>query len=90
MSRTEFTLRATLAEADWASRRLAALAGTCLPPERLVQLEIAAAEALSNIVRQGYDGKEHGGDTIALAVPVNDTTTIEIRDRGRPVPAGSH
>ena len=87
MSRSEFIIHATLEEVDGLTRSLADLARTCLPAEKLVGLEIAVAEALNNVVLHGYDGRE---GTISAALTVRDgAVTAEIRDGGRPVPAGA-
>lgn len=86
MSRTEFTVRATLEEVDGLARSLAELAGACLPPEKLIGLEIAVVEALNNVVLHGYAG---GEGTIAAAITLRDGgVTVEIGDRGRQVPEG--
>lgn len=87
MSRTEFTIRATLEEVDGLSRSLADLARPCLPAEKLVGLEIAVAEALNNVVLHGY---AQAGGTIAAALDIRDAAvTVEICDRGLRVPEGA-
>jgi|GEM_PF-1150155 len=86
MSRTEFVIRAKLEEIDGLARRLADLAGACLPPEKLIGLEIAVVEALNNVVLHGYG---QGDGTISAAITVQDAgVTVEIGDSGRQVPAG--
>lgn len=88
MSRTEFVIRATLEEVDGLTRSLAELAGACLPPEKIVGLEIALAEALNNIVLHGYGPQ--GDGTISAAITLKDGgATVEISDRGRQVPPGT-
>lgn len=87
MGRTEFTIRATLEEVDGLARSLAGLAAACLPPEKLIGLEIAVVEALNNVVLHGYKGRE---GTIAAALVIRDAAvSVEIRDRGQPVPEGA-
>jgi len=88
MSRTEFVIRATLEEIDSLTRSLAELAGPCLPPEKIVGLEIAVAEALNNIVLHGYG--PWGDGTISAAITLQeDGATVEISHRGRQVPPGT-
>ena len=88
MSRTEFVIRATLEEVDGLARSLADLARACLPPDKAIGLEIVVAEALNNVVLHGY-GQAQGIIRAAITLQDGAGATVEIRDRGRPVPAGA-
>ena len=81
-----FDVECRLQAVDAAMEKVCAFVGDALPPPDLVRLEIAVTEALNNLVLHGALPPGAGiGLTVRKAAP---GVSVEIRDPGRPVPAG--
>ena len=81
-----FHVDCRLQAVDAAMAAVCAFVGDALAPEGLIRLEIAVTEALNNVVLHGGPpGGAEIGVTVRKAAP---GVLVEIRDPGRPVPAG--
>ena len=82
------TVPATLEAADAATVDLCGQASGILAEEQLARFEIAASEALTNIVRHAYQGASGGEIAIELFETPDHALTLILRDRGEAPPAG--
>lgn len=77
---------ATLAEAARATEIAGDLLPQRLAPEDRDLLLVAFSEVLTNVVRHGFDGGP--GEPVEIAwIEWPQVLEIEVRDRGRPIPA---
>jgi serine/threonine-protein kinase RsbW len=87
MREVEFSLQATLAEVATATQHARRLLPARIDAAACDRIELALAEALTNIVEHGY-----GGDAAAtVRVRMLDrpgALEVDIVDRGRPIPDG--
>jgi len=60
-------------------------AAAAVPPDLVIDLELALAEAANNVVLHGYQGRDDG-DIEMIVRPARDAIEIELRDRGIPIP----
>lgn len=79
-----FHVECRLAAIDTTMGELGAFLEDDLAPETAIRMEIAVAEALTNIVLHGRLAHDAGIDILARATP--GAAEIEIRDPGPPVP----
>lgn len=80
---------ATLAEVTVVTGELRTRVQSILADEHLDRFEIAAAEALTNIVRHAYAGAEGGEIVIELLERETGSVELVLHDRGQPAPAGT-
>jgi serine/threonine-protein kinase RsbW len=58
-----------------------------VPPEAMIDIEVALAEAANNIIIHGYRGRDDG--MIGVSVQLADgSVTLELQDEGEAVPEG--
>lgn len=87
MSQTAFSLPVRLDAVDDLVVTLKAGAEAALPDDRLMAMEIALTEALTNTVRHGC--AELPGATITVTLAIDpEAVSVLIEDDGRPAPAG--
>lgn len=82
-----FTLRATLADVARATQRVRAELPDWLDAAERDAVELALAEALTNIVEHGYGGDAVDEIRVRLAERAG-ALEVEVWDRGRPIPPG--
>ncbi|MBP0616493.1 ATP-binding protein [Jiella mangrovi] len=87
--RAAMIVPATLEAADAATVDLRGRASALLAEEQLARFELAASEALTNIVRHAYGGKAGGEIDIELFEAPDHAVTLVLRDRGEAPPAGT-
>jgi len=86
MTQRAWTIESTPEAVDALMAELCDAARPILPAARLIEMEIAATEALTNVV---LHGNADAGAAIGVQITTTrDSVTVEIRDSGRPVPAG--
>ena len=84
MSGDEFSLPATLEEVARATQRVRAALPAWLAEAERDAVEIAVAEALTNVVEHGYAGGP--GEIHVKVADRPGALEVELFDRGRPIP----
>lgn len=83
MDPMRFRMPVELEAIDRIAPKLRDAAAAHLPEDRLIALEIALVEALSNIVRHGHPAGE-----VEIALRLGAGVEVEIVDVGNPIPPG--
>ncbi|MGE4239241.1 ATP-binding protein [Ramlibacter sp.] len=85
----EFRLRAELAEVTRVAAELRALMPGRLAPDACHAIEIAVAEAMTNIVKHAYAGRPAGAGVALSWDECDEALEIELRDEGAAMDASA-
>jgi serine/threonine-protein kinase RsbW len=87
MRQDELLVPTTLDAVAVATQQLRAMLPDWLDAAEIDAIELAVAEALTNIVRHGYDGQA-GPDMRLRVLERAGALEIDVWDQGRPIPRG--